>query len=803
MDIFRADVAFDEFEKFRNKFGGQIDINEATTRLRLIDSILFEVLLWPKQAVETEKFCKDEGYADYVHYLHERPTLVIEAKKTGTTFAIPQKSFENRPYIFGLLAKESRDAAKALQQAIGYAANLGTRYVAISNGHQWIFTLTFVPDQPIENRLIYIFESLAAISNRFQTFCDCFSMYGLEKNAVSRDLLDSIKQPAPAKLSSKIPGYPQPASRNIFQNELSYILEYVWQVLSQEEGTITFLENCYVEPMSHADIIALVRELLQKRRNEDEILVKYEVLSIGRLPYELAHLPSERPFAILGEIGRGKTSFLKFLKYIAAKELLKSYIQLDLNFNERPDTPEEIPKFIYAEIERQLRDNYQVDVNENLFVRGVLHGELQALKKTPDASVYIEDKSRYREFELSKIKELMSDRHVYMTKVFHHLKKGRNCSIALFFDNLDRRKPEMQEAAFMKAAAIARDWASLVFIALRPDTYYRSLQNGVLDTIAPIAFTVGQPDLSLVLKRRFAYAKAIAEGRTIDAAVVRGAPSSDISFDLPRVAKIFESCEFAAWKRHGIIPVLEAVSNANIRKLLEFVRRILSSGHLDTKKILEKIETTGSYFIPDYEGVKTLLYGDYMQFDPSRSPFVNLFDIRYNDPAEHFLRFSILQYLSKIQTDSDPALGYIKELDLSSYLAALGFSHGVISDAIAYLIDRNCIEKHLIPDSAARGFHQLRITSLGRYHIFSLLPVFQYLDAVAIDTPIIDEEVRKKIKNVQNIHERTQRTEEFINYLNQCTRYISDTDVISEWNHSLDQAKDNLEEVRQRASKKA
>ncbi len=74
-------------------------------------------------------------------------------------------------------------------------------------------------------------------------------------------------------------------------------------------------------------------------------------------------------------------------------------------------------------------------------------------------------------------------------------------------------------------------------------------------------FAVGQPDLSVVLKRRFAYAKKMAEGKSLGPTLTKAAPSIDIVFDLPRVAKIFESCEFAAWKGYGIIPTLEAVSS--------------------------------------------------------------------------------------------------------------------------------------------------------------------------------------------------------------------------------------------------
>lgn len=294
--------------------------NESTTRLRAIDTILFDILAWDKNQVEAEKYCRAKGYADYIFFLNESPCLVLEAKRSGIDFVIPARSFEDRPYALGLLGKECPQAMNALNQAIGYAATLGIRYVAISNGHQWLFTLTFVQGQPLEKRLIYVFESFEAISSRFLRFYNCFSKEGIQKNVISPDLLDTLRLPPPAKLSSHVAGYPQPASRNIFQNELSYILDYVWQVMSQEEGTVEFVENCYVSPDSHEDILALVRELIEKRKNEDDLLRQYEIETIDKLPYQIAHLPSEKPFAVLGEIGRGKSSFLKYLRFVAARD---------------------------------------------------------------------------------------------------------------------------------------------------------------------------------------------------------------------------------------------------------------------------------------------------------------------------------------------------------------------------------------------------------------------------------------------------------------------------------------------------
>lgn len=793
---FPIDIAHSKYVGEIEKFNQQIDSqNESTTRLRIIDTILFDILQWDKDDVETEKYCRASGYADYVFFLSDKPILVIEAKKSGSNFLLPDRIYKDRPYQFGLLAKECKDAALALEQACGYAATLGSIYIAITNGHQWLFTLAFVPNQSLESRLVYVFESFKAIADRFSRFCKCFNCDGLSSNSISRELLDSLRLPAPAKLSSKIPGYPQVSGRNVFQNELSYILDFLWQVLAQKENSEVFVENCYVNPQAHSDILIVTKELIEKRKREDEIISEYNIETIDRLPQKIANLPAEKPFILLGEVGRGKSSFLKYLRYIAAKDNLKNYIQIELNFIDRPDSHDEIYHFVYDEVERQLLENYSIDIHDDSFVRGVLNLDLLRLKNTTRAKFLANDKQKYAEFEIEHIESMTEDKHIYLTKVFHHLKKGQKKSLALFFDNLDRRSQGIQEEAFLKASAIARDWASLVFICLRPVTYYKSRETGVLDTISPTAFTVGNPDLPLVLKRRFAYARKLSLGSDQDFSKSLNVPDRNVRLDLSSVAQLFESCEFAAWKKHGIVPTLEAISNGNIRRLLDFTRKILCSGHLDTKKILNKIQSSGNYYIPDYEGVKTLLFGNYMQYDPTNSPFVNLFDIQYEDASEHFTKLAILHYLAKTPNISQSNT-YSKTIDLMSYLASLGFSYGVSMDSIQLLINKRYI--HSIGQENLSDDDTVKISSLGRFHIFNLVTVFQYLDAVIVDTPILDARLRDQITEVFKIQDRLDRTELFLSYLNSCVKSIVDVEMNTLWETIYQKATENIDEIKNR-----
>ncbi len=204
----------------------------------------------------------------------------------------------------------------------------------------------------------------------------------------------------------------------------------------------------------------------------------------------------------------------------------------------------------------------------------------------------------------------------------------------------------------------------------------------------------------------------------------------------------------------------------------------------------------GKYFIPDYEGVKTLLFGDYMQYDPTKSPFVNLFDISHADPAEHFIRICILHYLSKIP-DNNNSNTYTKVSDFIKYLATLGYSYGLSIDILKGLLDKNYINRVVEKDTISNE-DMIKISSLGRYHIFILIFEFQYLDAAIIDTPILDDKIRENIKDVSQINDRLDRTQNFLTYLSSAIEIINDKEIKLLWKGIFALAKEKIAEIRAR-----
>jgi hypothetical protein len=86
-----------------------------------------------------------------------------------------------------------------------------------------------------------------------------------------------------------------------------------------------------------------------------------------------------------------------------------------------------------------------------------------------------------------------------------------------------------------------------------------------------------------------------------------------------------------------IAEFIDNIAGGNVRLALDIVREFFGSGHVDTEKIIGIYERTRRYTIPLHELLRAVIFGNAEHYDPEQSPIVNLFDITYLDPKEHFL----------------------------------------------------------------------------------------------------------------------------------------------------------------------
>ena len=777
-----ADEAYEEFCKQDELFEPN-DFNEANTRLRIIDTILFDVLKWIKKDVDVEQYCKSIGYADYVFGHDENILLVLEAKRTGKWFVLPKNKISKaNPIGFKLLASECPDAETALRQAVGYAAGLGAKYVAISNGHQWIFTLTYVVNQKLDDRSVFVFESFDALkTGKFREFFECFSPVGLETNLPADKLIETRKLPAPPKLSSSITNYPRLADRNKSVNEIYIATSSVWNEVKNDEITEEFLGKCYVTTPHTNQLFDQATELISSRLSADE-RQRVDVTDASNFTSVIKHELAQKPVVILGKVGHGKTTFLRYLRQIKAKKLLENYIQIDVDFVDRPDHPHEVSGFVEQAVAHQLLERHAINISDKNLVRGFLHKDLETnFKPSYEGLMHEPGSIGYKANEAKFVSDIRACPHEYLKRVFAHLKRGQKKSIVIFLDNLDRRSDALQEEAFLKASAIARDWSILVFVCLRPGTFYRSSHFGVLDSVAPKVIRIGSPKTKALVKRRLNYAIGVAKGLIASTRVKAGVPfSGSTSFVLPKTAELLGVVRDSFVERRDLCELFEAVSNGNARELLRQLIQSIRSGHLDTLKILRILDESGQYTIAEHEAIRTLLFGDYLDYDPSVSSFINLFDVTRADPSEHFSRLLLLTHLSNV-TVGHPAYGFMPVYDLHQYLFQMGFSQSHIEETCTYLYEKQCIDSKLPYESWSGEIDSVRITSKGRYLVTNLIFVFDYFNAVVADTPILDDSVRSEIRDVSGIHDRLDRVDVFVAYLKDCTKSIQDSHFEKTW----------------------
>jgi hypothetical protein len=92
-----------------------------------------------------------------------------------------------------------------------------------------------------------------------------------------------------------------------------------------------------------------------------------------------------------------------------------------------------------------------------------------------------------------------------------------------------------------------------------------------------------------------------------------------------------------------------------------------------------------------------------------------------------------------------------------------------------------------------------RVTTVGAYTARVLVTLFAYLDAVVVDTPIVDDTYRRIIKDVRSISDRVARAEYFRAYLDKQWLPLSRfKDMAFDWQPVSDQLREDTQRVGRR-----
>lgn len=804
-----AKAALDQLINWYGEHASDLDRNEDTTRLHLVDALIRDVLAWPAEEIVTE----DAYDGRFVDYALGRPAtrMIVEAKRQSAYFSLPvgMTSLTHRLPSLTDAPDGGPELRSALQQVSGYCATRGVQLAAVCNGTQLIAFLGVRTDStpPLEGSAL-VFTSLSAMRENFHMLWQNLSRYGVEARNLHVTLREEEIPAAPPPLAAQIPHYPGHRRRNDIQTGLQILADLFLEDLTRDPSLQEeFLRETYATSGALSQYALVSRTILENRYSllhepgidleAEPVLSKSKGMRSTVNPKLrgdiLASGISRRPIILLGDVGVGKTMFIRRLIHVDAKDVFDQSLVGYVDFGSSATLASDLGAFVISEIERQLLDNYGVDIQERAFVEAVYRKELRRFDGTVYGELKEFDLVGYRRERLSFLGRLLDDGEAHLRASLNHVRATMRKQLVIFLDNIDQWDSEFQERVFLMAETLAQTWPATVFVSLRPDTFYRSRAEGTLTAYQPRAFTIAPPRIDVVLKKRLTFALNQLRDTSRLSSFPAGVTISSESLTayLEVLLANFESNE-------RLISLIDNLAAGNVRRALEFVSRFIGSGHVDTRKILGIYARAGDYTIALHEFLRAIIYGDAEHYDPDVSPIANLFGISQPDGREHFLLGLLIAQI-EAAGDRKGTEGFVPTDDVYAFGQKCGFSPDQIAWALNRATRKGLVERS--PRGRGAGAHEhLRVTSAGVYTARTLIHMFAYVDAVVVDTSIVDPNYRKLVAAVQDVTGRLRRADVFRVYLDRQWRAFNHEahSLPFNWDEHSRRLREDVESVRRK-----
>jgi hypothetical protein len=637
------------------------------------------------------------------------------------------------------------------------------------------------------------------MASDFPLLWNNLSRRGIEALGIHRTLGDAAVSTPPAKLSARIADYPGYWRRNRIQTELKILGDLVLQdIANAPELEEDFLRQCYSSNDTLSEYALVSKEILEARYSaltsvESEAVVvparATSGLSRDLTTDVVAGSLARRPLILLGDVGVGKSIFIRHFVRIDAKEVMSRSIVLSIDFGGEPALAVDLNDYVMDRFIEQLRD-YDIDVESDKFVRNVYSSELRSFAQGVYGRL---QRSNPQEFELKEIQLLerklaARDRHLQAS--LRYAARTLKRQIVVFLDNIDQRDFDFQERVFLIGQSLAETWPATVFLSLRPETFYRSRRIGSLTAYQPRVFTIRPPDVGSVIDKRLRFCRDLVSDRETRRRLIPEAlePQAKTLSTYLRIVR-------ASFRRsQDLVELVENLSGGNIRAALEFLNTFVGSGHVDTKKILDIVAEHNGYTVALHEFVRAIIFGDYQHYDPTKSPIANVFEISTPDGREHFLLPIVLGHIARAG-DVGRREGFVDVGELLGMTQGLGYVPAQTEFALRHGVDKGLVQMN--PGRNDEAVRRYRITTIGAYTCQRLLAKFVYHDAVIVDTPIVDDEAAREIVESADIERRLDRAETFRRYLDAQWSAVPESEIAFSWPEMSALLKEDLRWVRQ------
>lgn len=732
-----------------------VDLNEADTRHQIIDVILHELLHWPRSRTKCEKHVND-GYADYV--LHDRSgsaVIVIEAKRTGISFTLPVDSNSTRLSRFVALSSLLTDPtiSATVEQARGYAIDLGCEFAAVTNGRQWIFFRAFAKGKNWKLLRAFVIQSNAWFSAEYTQASNYFSFTAIdEQRSLSTLLVTSTLSNREIYYSKeRIENFTAPVNSNKFEKYLRPTASRYFRNL-EDANEEDFFASCYVRQREYDSAFGGLSEILRDALTP--YLERYGIQQtddterggrIGnRIIKSLRDSKSADVVVLFGGKGIGKSTFLRRLLVQNAPQFLSKHaVVARIDLLNIPDDPSAIRTHIWTRLVDELDVDKLLNADrENLlelFSDRYETATRQTLVGLPPDSI------EFNTTLNTLIGEWKRDLEYCATRLSEYWRKNHR-GIIVVVDNTDQFKGETQDHCFTLAQQLATHLSCLSLISMREERFQKSRVHGVLDAFQNSGYHLSAPLPHQVFLTRLEYVTDILQSKErVNQSLSALNYESQERDDLIRFFDILKN-EFKKGASSPLFTFLVACAHGNIRLALELFRGFLVSGYTNIGEMVNV--KANLWTLKIHQVVRPLMTPHRFFYEEADSQIPNLYQIRSKSKGSHFTALRILKRLSKGADPNNPH--FVSIADLRDIFVSTYDLLDEMTESLDVLLRYALIEANNRIDEYSDDIDEVRITQYGIYLLTEIAQEFTYLDLTSTDCGVYSQTTASELAHYGN-----------------------------------------------------
>ncbi len=746
------------------------DSNEAETRLKVIDRVLFEVLGWTHDDVTVECRVSEDGKTKFIDYLLKTvsTSIVIEAKKVGAyEMNVPNLRTQrlNASFVSGELAAPIR-------QARNYARSKAVPFAVVTNGESWIvFPASRIDGVSFANSKSIIFPSLSlALTDDHVEFTHLLSRQSVVDGSLEEALLSERSDQNEERrlrlfFTSRSGLKPRNELYPLIQDAVELSLTN-----SLIEHRPDFLKKCYVQTAERRRFDKSIQMHLKRQRPlfDRQPARPLQRKDVNVVSNTIKKAVPIRPFAllVLGQVGCGKTTFIQYTRLVTCKNIFQPtkagpyahWIYIDFRgFSKHSD----VEGFIYNQLNEYVVNDIFLS-NYEQCLRPAYGNDIRSLRDGPLRILKSEEEKDQR------ISQYLFERQGTRADTDKRLKyAATKKSVFLVIDNIDQlQSTDLQSEIFSEAIAISHRNNFNLIIALREATFVEHKNSPVFDAFDFTPVTIEPPQIPAVLSRRFVIMREILRGISGEFVAENGAKI--VVKDLADIVDLISSSVLGT----NIGRTIDVMATSDVRLALRMTREFLAAGYTNPGRAVQIHQSGKRYVLPPHEALRSLMLGSNAVYQEVQSVLGNPFDSYLSRNKLQLLRLFILSALVRFASEAD--FQYVDGPEIRKATRGVGYGDKEVLKALEDLCKLRFL--HTASHNEADFESSFYPSILGGTIIRHLMADFTFLETVMMDTFISDKliwdrlyELSESIGAQRNVTERLririERIRVFMNYI--------------------------------------